>query len=170
MIVEIASGYGVDELGQVYSCRSINGKGSGRHPWRPVKALPSSGGRYLQVGIDKRKHSVHRLVARAFLGTCPPGHEVAHKNGDGHDNRASNLAYVTHRYNERMKRTHGTSPDGSRNGGAVLSQADVSIIRNEAASGARGTQRRLARRFGVSESTISQVVNGKRWAAARKEA
>lgn len=37
---------------------------------------------------------MHQLVAEAFIGPCPPGHELVHLNGDGLDNRRMNLAYV----------------------------------------------------------------------------
>lgn len=37
---------------------------------------------------------MHQLVAKAFIGPCPPGHKLVHLNGDGLDNRRVNLAYV----------------------------------------------------------------------------
>lgn len=62
---------------------------------------------YLQVGLTKagkqKFFRVHTLVARAFLGECPPGYEVNHKSetGDKTDNRADNLEYVTKSQNIR---------------------------------------------------------------------
>src|SRR5687767_12601092 len=44
-------------------------------------------------------HSIHRLVAGAFIGPCPDGHEVNHKNGVRTDNRLENLEYVTRKQN-----------------------------------------------------------------------
>ncbi len=168
MIVEVGPGYGVDAAGVVYCCRPINGKGSTPAQWRVVKGLPCSGGRYLQVAIDRKKHLVHRLVARAFHGEAMPGQEVAHINGDGHDNRSANLMYVSHAANEAMKQLHGTAPTGSKNGAAVLDESSVRTIRRLVRGGGRGVQRRMAEQFGVSEATISMVVTGRRWAESHQ--
>src|SRR5262249_17019110 len=40
------------------------------------------------------------LVASTFLGDCPPGHEITHKDGDCTNNAAANLEYVTRRENQ----------------------------------------------------------------------
>jgi hypothetical protein len=51
---------------------------------------------------------IHILVARAFLGPCPLGHEVRHLDGNRKNPRLSNLAYGTRGDNVRDKRVHGT--------------------------------------------------------------
>ena len=65
----------------------------------------------LSSGGFQRKCTVHGLVAAAFLGSCPPEHEVTHKNGDYTDNSVSNLEYVTRRENQKrfVLRTGGYS-------------------------------------------------------------
>ena len=47
----------------------------------------------------KVKRMVHTLVAEAFIGPKPDGCEIDHINTNKHDNRASNLQYVTREEN-----------------------------------------------------------------------
>jgi hypothetical protein len=42
-------------------------------------------------------------VADAFLGPCPRGLEVNHKDQQKHHNHADNLEYLTHRENTRRR-------------------------------------------------------------------
>ena len=50
-------------------------------------------------------------MAAAFLGDCPPNHEITHKDGDCLHNEASNLEYVTRLENQKrfVMRTGGYS-------------------------------------------------------------
>lgn len=60
----------------------------------------SRGGRrpgYFHVtlyGVRKRAHYVHHLVAAAFLGPRPAGHDIDHESTDRADNSAANLRYL----------------------------------------------------------------------------
>ena len=68
---------------------------------------------YVTLSSDgfQRKSTVHSLVAAAFLGDCPSGHETAHKDGDYTHNHASNLQYLTRQENQKrfVMRTGGYS-------------------------------------------------------------
>ena len=161
--LEYLPGYAVDEEGGVWCNRPINGKMGPVTEWRPVKALLCSKGRYLQVGAFKKKHLIHRLVASAFIGDCPNGFEVSHKNGDGKDNRAINLEYLDHVANEQQKKEHGTAPKGQKNSAAKLTDREVAEIKAELKNSKRGTARILSIKYGVSESIISGIKHGKRW-------
>ena len=77
-------------------------KGMGTEPGR-LKKLSQNGMGYLVTSItanqETRPHYVHQLVARAFLGECPSGKEINHKDGDKLNNMIDNLEYVSHREN-----------------------------------------------------------------------
>ncbi len=95
-------GYGATNTGHIVSYLSPVGRGDtwkvGKRPYRVLK--PGSGAyNYKSVGVraggKNYQIKVHRLVARAFLGPCPEGHQVCHKNGISTDNRVKNLRYGT---------------------------------------------------------------------------
>src|SRR5436190_19072600 len=67
-----------------------------RYPLRPFWDRKGYG-RIILCGSDGRKRTagVHQAVAWAFIGACPPGKEVGHKDHDKRNNRPSNLEYVT---------------------------------------------------------------------------
>lgn len=98
--------YEVTRDGRVWS-----NKGRGR--W--LKPGIASGG-YPLVGLmrDGRQYSrkVHVLVALAFLGPRPEGHDVCHNNGNPADNRVENLRYDTRSANLRDAVRHGTQKPG----------------------------------------------------------
>src|SRR5689334_2397657 len=97
-IVGYELSYCVSSLGRV---RSLNPKGI----TKADGILRSKGnGPYPVVMLNigncvQRKFTVHKLVANAFLGQKPKGHEVNHIDGVKSNARASNLEYVTHKEN-----------------------------------------------------------------------
>lgn len=156
-------GYFVSSFGRVFSNRPRNGKGLKNGEFRELTQLKCSGGRYLQFGATGKKILTHRAVMEAFIGPCNKWEEVSHKDGNSHNNRLFNLEYTSHKNNERLKVLHGTSPSGERNANAKLKKSDVSEIRNRVKTEGRGAGARLSKEFGVSEATISNIANGKRW-------
>jgi integrase/recombinase XerD len=58
---------------------------------------------YITLSSDgfQKKCTVHSLVADAFLGKCPAGHEITHKDGDYTHNELSNLEYVTRQESQK---------------------------------------------------------------------
>lgn len=63
------------------------------------------GGR--RPGAYTKRVMIHRVVAECWLGDCPEGIEVDHINRDSHDNRYTNLRYVTK--SEQMKNRDHTN-------------------------------------------------------------
>lgn len=81
-------------------------------------------GNYLIVGLSKnmksKSHSVHKLVAEAFLG-YEDNLVVDHINNISTDNRLSNLQYISHRENTSKDKIGSSkyvgvtlSPDGKK--------------------------------------------------------
>lgn len=156
-------GYFVSNFGRVFSNRPKNGKGDKPGPLRELKGLLCSKGRYFQFGIGKKKFLIHRVVAHVFIGQCPEGCEVSHIDGDSFNNKATNLEYVSHKENEKMKLIHGTRLAGDRSPQSKLSSSQVREIRERLKKAKRGEARKLSKEFNVCESTISLVKKNKRW-------
>ena len=65
---------------------------------------------YRPVTIARKRYLVHRLVAEAFHGPCPPGKcQVDHINRIKDDNRPENLCWVNYRENNRNTPAHEAS-------------------------------------------------------------
>jgi hypothetical protein len=122
---------------------------------------------YLTVTVTaddgvKRKTLVHRLIASAFLGSCPDGeHLVRHLDGDKSNNYSVNLAWGTELSNFHDAVGHGTrklSPSGN---GRVLGQATVLQVLRCIEAGLTGVE--VSRATGVSKAQVSRIKNGRRW-------
>lgn len=106
--------YEVSDLGRIRRVKNFKPG----HRIREALAVRRAGRGYLLVGLSRngKMHSfnVHRLVARVFIGECPPGKQVAHLDGNKTNNRLGNLAYVTPRENMDHQLIHGTRLRGER--------------------------------------------------------
>ena len=118
---------------------------------------------YLHMALYDHGHSeniyLHRAVLEAFAGPSPPGKEGAHYNGNKNDCCLLNLRWATSKSNHADRIEHGTHGRGERGSRAKLSNADVLAIRIQLTEGARGVD--LAREFGVSKHTISDILHGR---------
>jgi hypothetical protein len=88
---KIEGGYEVSDEGQVRNSRGWILKPGNQHGYHSV----------ILCTTEKKHVYVHRLVAETFLGPCPEGKEVDHKNNIRNDNRLENLQYLTHGENQR---------------------------------------------------------------------
>jgi hypothetical protein len=106
-----------------------------------------------------RSRYVHTLVAEAFLGPKPDGLQVNHVDGEKHNNRVSNLEYVTQSENRRHCLRTGLQKVG------VLTRAQVrdvqALLADYPQSGL--SMREIGRRFGTSHETIRCIRLGRRW-------
>lgn len=113
-------------------------------------------------GNRYRRIYIHRGVCELFNGSCPPGLECRHINGNMHDNRAANLQWGTPAENTSDKKRHGTVTKGEKNGGAKLTSEEVFDMRKLRAE-LGVTFRSLAIRFGVSTMTAYRATVGHTW-------
>ncbi|WP_257540664.1 NUMOD4 motif-containing HNH endonuclease [Sphingobium sp. CFD-1] len=154
--------YEVSSLGNIRSLeRTVQRRGRQRAhlmlcQGRQLKPYTDPKG-YLRVGIGKKgSRLLHQIVCEAFHGRRPPGHEVAHIDGDRCNPSASNLRWATHRENMADREMHGTKTAGERHPQAKLSASEVADIR---ASPEMGTV--LAYKYGVSKALISMIKSGR---------
>ncbi len=122
---------------------------------------------YIQIGFSfnskKMNKTAHRLVAEAWLGSCPKGLQVNHINGEKVDNKIKNLEYVTPSRNKKHAFEIGLeSAVGEQNGRAKLTKENVLEIRR-LASVTDFTSARIADRFGISQSHCSHIINKTFW-------
>lgn len=104
-----------------------------------------------------KTYSVHRLVAHAFLaGDCTA--MVCHRDGNGLNNRVSNLYYGTAKSNAEDARRHGALAVGSRVGPAKLTEEAVAQI-----LAMKGSCASIARKVGMEATAIVRIRRRKTW-------
>lgn len=118
----------------------------------PIVSPPASRqSGYSQVCIGGKQSYVHVLVATAFLGPKPPGMDTDHINGDGSDNQADNLRYVTRSENTRNSRRIGGGPNKR-----VVPPSHWPLIVQRSQLGERQVD--IASDYGVRTCTISKII------------
>jgi hypothetical protein len=158
--------YEVSDQGRVRSLDRtiVNGRGiSRRYRGCILKAMPNTNGYptvFLSKGSHKDTRRIHQLVAVAFVGPIPQGHEVCHRDDVKTHNVPTNLVYQTHSKNMEDRCENGGTARGVRNGLAKLTDDDVRTIRS-----LRGvkSQREIGKMFGVSHTVVWQAQTGKCW-------
>ena len=139
--------YRIDVLGRVWSVR------------RSQFMQPQSrrGSEYLTVSLHKNRvkktHNIHQLVAAAYLGPCPKGQEVRHKDGIRTNPCLDNLEYGTRRDNIADTDRHGRLRRGENSPVAKLTAVQVLALR----AAKRGEIGRTALKFGVTRKHATQV-------------
>lgn len=155
-------GYFAGKDGVIYSTHK-----SSRNPSGAM--YPLNGGRngsgYQHVALPNGKgykvQMVHVLVLEAWCGPRPSGMVASHLDGDVDNNRPENLTWETHAKNLSRRHGHGTHDRGFNNSRASVSPDDVANIKRMRANG--HTHRSIADAHGVSRTTVSRVLSGRRF-------
>lgn len=107
---------------------------------------------------------VHRMVALAFIGPCPEGMQVNHKDGNKENNRPGNLEYVTCKENVRHSWANGLHKNDDRKGESQRSSKLTDAIVTEVRRRYPGESlEELATKFGVTRQCLWMVVKRKTW-------
>ena len=157
--------YEVSDLGQVKRVKGGMGTTFGHVlvPSSDRKGYSSVCLRHPGRRSKQRTLKVHRLVLAAFVGPCPAGLQVNHKNGVKTDNRLSNLEYVTPKENTHHACTVlGHDRRGENHSHAKLTDDAVRGIRRRYKAGGV-TLKQLATKYGVDRSAIWRVTACRNW-------
>ena len=167
------TGYFIDEDGNAYSNKSINGVGKAKELRQLKLGKSVFGYMSLRVCIGKKgkikSFLIHRLVAKAFIPNPENKPCVNHIDGNKSNNKISNLEWVTHSENMAHAKSKGLSKPpplhimrGSDNPNSPLKDEQVISMRDEYSIG-NISQRALARKYNVKQSSIWKILNRKSW-------
>jgi hypothetical protein len=143
--------------------------------WIPLKPKTGPGGhRKARIRISGpagpagdqiRELGIARLVCRAWHGPAPLGEEPLHYPDPSPANcRADNLRWApvgTSKLGRRLGPTLPPAPSGDTHPHARLQSADIPEIRRMYRAGVPCAV--IARGYGLSASTVENVLNGKTW-------
>lgn len=127
-------------------------------PIYPKKNYPTVGLRHQGA---RATLAIHRLVARAFIGPCPIGHEIDHIDLDKNNPHLFNLEYVTHVENMRRAVANGVMDRGEGHHCAKLNPEKALAIAGLIMAGL--SSRKIGRLFGVSQRCVLDIAHGKNW-------
>lgn len=113
---------------------------------------------------------IHRLVAEAFISNPEKKKTVNHKNGIKTDNHVSNLEWASQSENNIHARKIGLNKNvGENHNFAKLTYKQVVRIRAMYKPGktryskATMSQAKIAKKFGVTQTVISDIIRNKSW-------
>lgn len=153
-------GYEVSDLGRVRSrCRCSTHRLLTPYPVGRgyLRVTLYKGSRVEQYGVF-----VAKLVMLAFVGPCPSGHQINHKNGIKTNNCLKNLEYCTPKQNVEHASSTGLRDNrGENNPHAKLRRAEIEIILSMVYGGE--VQQSIGDLFGVSQHHVSRIKAGRSW-------
>jgi hypothetical protein len=154
-VVGFEGSYEVSDLGRVRSLDRvvIRRAKTGDHPKRLSGAImaltPHPKDPYWRVWLcrdgARSGHTVHTLVASAFLGPCPAGQEVRHADHNPSNNTIDNLSYGTRAQNRDDSRQANRLARGEKIAQHKATEQDVLDIRAGAPVSVRLSKQQLWR-------------------------
>lgn len=149
--------YKVSNLGRVKNVQSDKflKTFTGAHGYKHVNLCNKTG---------RKQWRVHRLVMLSF--TIQPKHKnsINHIDGDKANNELCNLEWCTDKENSRHAVNTGLhkGEHGEKNPRSLLKTDDV--LRIKTLYTIEGyTQRKIADKYNISQTHVSDIISGKRW-------
>lgn len=118
---------------------------------------------YGRFMFEGRVWNAHRISYRLHYGDIPQGQEVMHVCDNPPCVNPAHLKTGTHRENIRdmLEKKRGRSPVGTQSPNAKITPEAVRQIRTLSKQGVH--QKLIAKRFGITQSTVSKVVLRLAW-------
>lgn len=159
--------YEVSNLGRVRSIdrKVINGNGCKIPRKGKVLKQAGNGNGYLRATVyldgKPKYHSIHRMVALAFIPNPENKYAVNHKDCNKENNNVNNLEWVTKSENEIHARKMGVKDTRGENQSNVK-LTEIQVLKIRELEG-EVKHKILAERFSVSLSTIRNILYRKTW-------
>lgn len=152
--------YKISKNGDVYSMER-NGTVNSQRVLRPT--VGTNG--YLKVSLrcngNRHTRNIHRLLAQTFIDNPKNLPCVNHIDGNKLNNSLSNLEWASYSRNIQHAYDTGLTKALRGEGRSMLKNEDVLNIVEMKSSG--GTLRGIAKKFGISASSVSDIVLGRTW-------
>lgn len=167
--------YMVSNTGKIMSFQKVGLFGKNNNGRLLKQRTDKFGYKFVFLSKDgiKKRGSVHRLVAMAFIPNPDNLPQVNHKDETRDNNVIGNLEWCTVVYNNRYgnrRQKSSASSRGENNGRAILTEKQVLEIRKTYIPGDKiYCKRKLAEKYGVTYETITGIVCGRLWKHLLKE-
>jgi len=165
-VIEEFPEYAVSDRGDVYSLKFGKFKELNKHLC-PVKDRSYY---CVNLSIDGRKKikRVHELMASTFLEKPNADHVVNFKDNNPENIRIDNLEYVTRSRQALKAVKRGTFARDNKAGTSIIGIETAIKIFHEFKQGGI-TRRALAQKYLTNETTVSEIISGRRYKDAGKE-
>lgn len=128
-------------------------KNQGTKPRKFLRPYLEKNG-YLRIDLrnyGRKTFLLHRLVCENFIGPCPSGHQVNHKDLNKENNHLENLEYLTHQQNMIHANNNGKITGWPKR--SVLRLSDHVLF---------DSLRKVTEEVGGTVGHLWSVLNGKR--------
>lgn len=145
---------------EVSACGSVRKKINDAHPERrqhfTYRTYKDKDG-YKCLVTGQKKWIVHRLVYATWCGPLVDGLVVCHLDGDRKNNHWKNLKQASQRENISHKNIHGTAQRGEKHPRAIMTDKQMSRLKELYAALPRSSSGRIQRGAALSLATQENV-------------